>query len=228
MINKFINILVDLCRKSVIETVVLTGGTTAVPLYGTLAKTEFGREFFKGRRFFLSDERCVGENDIASNGFNILESVGRDLLTTENFERIVGWSVCGRSEATRYSRVIPPRVDLIILSAGVDGHIASLFGPANLVAASDRVIYVPRGRGYDHDRISVSYQVIEMAREVLVLARGRDKGKVLAEAVLNRNLGYKSPIAITLGRHWVLDYEAADEFCKKVPRRLWPHRVYCD
>ena len=89
----------------------------------------------------------------------------------------------------------PPRLDLVLLGLGADGHTASLFPGAKAVEETRRWVVAtpaPGGEGErDLPRLTLTLPVLNAAREVIFLVSGAAKSRVVA-AVLTDN-GVKVP-----------------------------------
>jgi 6-phosphogluconolactonase len=113
--------------------------------------------------------------------------------------------------ARRYETLLPNEIHILILGVGLDGHIASLFPGHPALDEQERKVLPVSQIGVKHDRITITPQVISSAKEVFLLATGREKGKVLAKA-LSSQIGYKEfPVCLTFGGTWLLDEDAAME-----------------
>ena len=81
-----------------------------------------------------------------------------------------------------------PRFDLIMLGIGHDGHTASLFPGDTALSESRRLtcaVHVPHVK---YDRVSITLSVINNAKNVLFLVRGREKASIVKD-VIHRKSG---------------------------------------
>jgi 6-phosphogluconolactonase len=94
-------------------------------------------------------------------------------------------------EATRYESELtggaerargaaPPRLDLILLGMGADGHTASLFPGAAAVSERERWVAATRIEGREVARLTFTLPLINAAATVLFLVAGADKARALA------------------------------------------------
>jgi 6-phosphogluconolactonase len=103
-------------------------------------------------------------------------------------------------EAERYERELcsalgnPPRLDLVLLGLGADGHTASLF-PGTASLREVRWVAVGRAPTPPHRRLTLTFPTLTEARSVVFLAAGRDKAAALARA-----LGAAARDALPAGR----------------------------
>ncbi len=101
-------------------------------------------------------------------------------------------------------------LDVALLGAGPDGHIASLFpGRPELEDRSAKALAVRTSPKPPPERITLTLPVLEAVDRAVLVAKGAGKADVLARA-------YAGDESLPLGRyrpqgawHWVLDSEAA-------------------
>jgi 6-phosphogluconolactonase len=89
---------------------------------------------------------------------------------------------CERALRELFPGATFPRLDLVLLGMGPDGHTASLFpGTAALEERTRWVVanHVPQ---LDAWRLTVTFPVLESAAQVMFLIAGADKAPVVAEA----------------------------------------------
>lgn len=177
----------------------LAGGKTPEQLYGLLARLPYAARIDWGRvHFFWSDERCVPPEHADSNYRMARESLLDRVRPPEEHVHRMRGEQPPSLEAARYEGELgkalsgshgtaPPRLDLILLGLGADGHTASLFpGEATL---SERVRWVAAARtsGPGVARLTFTLPLINAARAVLFLVAGKDKAHTLA-TILGRGV----------------------------------------
>ncbi len=178
----------------------LSGGETPRMIYRDICQKDTLNDYGKVVLFQV-DERYVNRDSELSNFKMIVESfndcswMNKELLVSIPVE-----SGSARKDAELYESKIMntnglcqkkiPVFDLIFLGIGVDGHTASLF-PGNINVHEKRNVcetLSPDGV----ERITLSMKVIRKARNLILIAAGKDK----AEAVRNLvyNLDVNTPI----------------------------------
>lgn len=134
------------------------------------------------------------------------------------FERIRGEAESPENEVIRYEALLPDEIDLVLLSVGEDGHIASLFPHSSALMSEANMAYVSDAPKPPSYRISITPRVILNAKHVIVMASGDVKGQVLARAQNSPDDISELPVRVTIGRTWVLDEEAASSFRRYAPK----------
>ena len=169
--------------------VALAGGGTPRAAYEHAARADVD---WSRATLWYGDERCVAPEDPRSNHAMVVE-VLLDRLTgaPPKVRRIEGER--GAEDAARaYEEALlaalgpedPPRLDLVLLGVGPDGHCASLFpGKPALDERERAAVGVPES-GLEPwvARVTLTFPVLNAAREVVVLATGASKAGPVARA----------------------------------------------
>ena len=186
----------------------LAGGRTPDPVYRELAS---GSPIDWSRvEVYFGDERAVPPDHPDSN----YQMVHRALLSrvpvpAGQVHRMEAERVDRDAAAQDYERRLPPRIDVLLLGMGQDGHTASLFpGSAALDERQRRVVAV-LGAKPPARRLTITPPVIDAARTVAVVATDADKAAMVARA-LEGPLDPKAvPVQLARRGVWFLDYAAA-------------------
>jgi 6-phosphogluconolactonase len=206
--------------------VALSGGSTPEGTYRLL-----GREPYRDRvpwdrvHLFWGDERCVPPDDPGSN-YHMADQtlIAHVPIPAENVHRMPG-ELAPEAAARAYRRELEdffcgplPRLDLVLLGLGSDGHTASLFpGAESLEALSDTVLAVEADyEGRPARRVTLTLPAINAARQVLFLVSGESKAEIVARVLGTRTGDLPAervcPIAGELV--WLLDEPAAGALAK--------------
>src|SRR5215213_3540072 len=164
--------------------IVLTGGSSPRAAYGIAAERDAD---WSGATVWFSDERCVPPDDENSNFGMADRAVLSRLSRPPRVMRIEGElgheAAAGAYEALLREHLGPEaRFDLILLGVGPDGHVASLFpGKPELEETSRLAAPVPiAGLDPQIPRVTLTFPVLNGAREVDVLVAGQDKAQAIA------------------------------------------------
>ncbi|MDI6870897.1 MAG: 6-phosphogluconolactonase [Bacillota bacterium] len=189
----------------------LSGGFTPVRTYQLLADPKAGPPLpWAATQVYWCDERCVPPDHPESNyGLAFKHLLSRVAIPLANVHRIRGEDAEPARAATQYDRLLPPRLDLLVLGIGEDGHTASLFpgSPAlhdHVHRAAAVVAPKPPPR-----RITITPLVIEAAERLLVLAAGEGKAAAVARALSGPEDLDACPAQLARRGFWLLDRAAA-------------------
>lgn len=191
--------------------VMLTGGGSAEELYRCWAKFP---SFHKMSlvNFFFTDERCVPTWSEESNygmAKRCLFSAG---IPSDCFVyRMNGEMSSLEDAAAQYEKILPPKIDVLLLGVGEDGHVASLFpcDPA-LNEIKKNVMFV-KGPKLPALRLTVTPNVIRNAKNVFLISKGGHKAKVLAKSILSKGEWNDLPLRLALESTWLIDESTANE-----------------
>lgn len=183
--------------------VMLTGGRSARRLY-TALRYSLKCELIGNINFFLSDERCVPPSDSESNYGLVMQTVFPDGQPDHvRIHRIEADSTNVEAAADRYAALLPEAIDVLLLSVGVDGHIASLFPLSAALSETRRSVVPVTGPNPPFQRLTITPSVIESARQVFVLALGEQKRAVYEETLRDPMDIDTIPARLVLNRTWI-------------------------
>jgi 6-phosphogluconolactonase len=176
----------------------LAGGSTPERTYQLLAQPDRVTTIeWRSTHLFFGDERFVPPNDARSN----LGMVKRTLLSNpaicpaqvspmvqpgKNVRECAAAYSC---ELTRFvssdGNPARPRLDLILLGLGEDGHTASLFpGAMALLVEHDWATWTPPGaQPPPVNRITLTYATLNAARQIVFLVAGKKKAAALRDVL---------------------------------------------
>jgi 6-phosphogluconolactonase len=173
--------------------VALSGGSTPRRLHALLADPDgpaagaidWGRVVV-----LLGDERCVPSDHPDSNWRMVRETLLDRLPVRPRALRPHGEDPDPARAARAYDGALralfpagAPRVDLVLLGLGTDGHVASLFPGSPALEERRAWVAAPFVPRLGAHRLTLTLPVIEAAGAVLLLATGRDKAARAAEVL---------------------------------------------
>jgi 6-phosphogluconolactonase len=105
-----------------------------------------------------------------------------------------------------------PRLDLVLLGLGTDGHTASIFPDSDVLHESQRLVaasYVEKLKSY---RITMTLPLINNAASIVFLVSGVEKAEIVKEVIQGTKRYPAQEIRPTNGELvWLLDREAASK-----------------
>jgi 6-phosphogluconolactonase len=191
--------------------VALSGGNTPRPVYAALAAPPFAAAVDWPRvEVFFGDERAVPPDHPDSNyRMAALALLERVRLEPARIHRLQADRPDRDAAARDYERLLPLRLDVVLLGMGPDGHTASLFpGSAAITERSRRVVAVVAPRP-PAERLTVTPPVIAGARYVAVVVAGAEKAQLVARALTGPLAPWEVPVQVAPGAFWFLDEPAA-------------------
>lgn len=188
---------VDLSRTAIAQRgafhVALSGGSTPKRLYQLLARPEWQAQLdWSHTQLYFGDERAVPPDHADSNYRMVREALLDHItLPTENVWRMRAAPAHIDQDANDYAAILCsqlpldklgiPVFDLVLLGMGPDGHTCSLFPDTPILQERSRwvgSVYVAR---LDSWRLSLTYPVLDSARQLLLLVAGSDKAPMLRQ-----------------------------------------------
>jgi len=193
--ERFVEFCSERLARENVFTAALSGGTTPRCLYELLGEPDFARAIPWARvHLFQVDERCVPPEHAESNYGMMREALlDRARIPPSNVHRIEAELANPDEAAERYVQQLRtmfqprpgevPRLDLVFLGMGPDGHTASLF-PGSL-ALAERVKWVSANfvAKLQANRLTLTYPVLNAAREIIFLVAGNEKAETLCQVL---------------------------------------------
>jgi len=172
--------------------VALSGGSTPGPVYRQLTEYELPLDRID---WFWVDERAVAPDHLRSNFRAVFDDLQLGRVDASRVHRMEADAVDLASAAARYERLLRQTFgiasavafDALTLGIGDDGHTASLFPGTGAVTIDDKLVMAidaqPQ-RGIEA-RMTLTAPVLNVAKFVLVLARGVQKRAPVTAAFLD-------------------------------------------
>ena len=201
--------------------VALSGGATPRRTYELLAAPPLKDQAPWDRvHVFWGDERCVPQNDFRSNA-RLAKEAWLDRVPIPGHQ--IHPMNCAPDPATaarQYEAQLreffagqPPRLDLIFLGLGDDGHTASLFPGAAVLKEDERwaaAVYVAAQNLY---RVTLTVPLINQAAVAAFLVAGGAKAGILREVLHGPRDPARLPAQLIQPHHgelrWLADLAAA-------------------
>ena len=202
------------------KTVALSGGSTPKRMFQILAEQFRDQMAWEGIQFFWSDERHVPPDDPESNYRMANEALLTHVpVSAENVHRIHGEEPNALEAASEYERMIVaatkqplPRLDLIFLGLGTDGHTASIFPGSEALHETKRLVAAPYVEKFKSYRITMTLPLINNAASVVFLVSGAEKAEIVREVLQGERKYPAQAVNPTQGELiWMLDKDAASK-----------------
>jgi 6-phosphogluconolactonase len=201
--------------------VALSGGATPVRTYELLAAPPLAAQVPWDRvHVFWGDERCVPLTDPRSNARLAKEAwLDRVPIPAEQIHPL-NCALDPAAAARQYEAQLqeffagqPPRLDLVLLGLGEDGHTASLFPGTPVLKEGERWTAAVCLAGQDLHRVTMTARLINQAAVVAFLVAGKSKAGVLREVLHGPYAPERLPAQLiqppTGEIFWLIDQEAA-------------------
>lgn len=209
--------------KDGVFAIALSGGSTPRPVYEHLAAPPYRNAFPWSRtHWFWGDERFAPHDDPLSNYRMAREALlSRAPVPAANIHPVPTEGVTPEAAAASYQRDLTsfhgakdldagrPLFDVMLLGLGPDGHTASLFPGAAILA--ERELWVaaatdPKGLA----RITLTYPAIESSRKTAFLVSGKEKSAMFRR-LCQRDDALPAARVHPVGDLWLFaDAEAAE------------------
>ena len=201
----------------------LAGGSTPATLYRLLASSPFRYAApWQKVHYFWSDERCVPPDHPESNyllarttmlcSLEIPESQIHRMPGEEDPPRAAEMVEKKIRDVLEITHGFFPRIDLVLLGMGEDGHTASLFANAPDLHESERwAIASVKPGGWR--RITLSLPAINHAHHIMFLVAGSGKAHMLKRALGDPTPEVPAGLvrAVEGELHWMVDQAAASD-----------------
>ena len=219
--EKIVAVLLDAAAEQKEVRWAVAGGHTPRPVYERLAAEPYLSQLpWEKIHLFWSDERMVSHVNPDSNYRMVYESLLEHIPVPEDNIHAVPEMNNATDAAAAYDETLRkhfrtkwgfPIFDLILLGVGTDGHVASLFPHTVGIEEPQKLVVPARGHG-GMARVSLSLPVINNARQVFMLAVGKEKSEVV-----RRGAEQSGPLPVQRVRPqngtlvWLVDQAAASD-----------------
>jgi 6-phosphogluconolactonase len=216
--DAFVGIVAGVLADRATARVALAGGSTPKAMYRLLASPAH-RERIEWKRveIYFGDERCVPPEHADSNYRMAREALLDHVpLGADRVHRIAGERPPEEAAAQYQQKLVrlgdPPRLDLVLLGMGPDGHTASLF-PGTPVLAETRAlaaaVYVEKFQSW---RVTLTAPVLSAAAHVIITAVGAEKSDALLSALTRPPGTVPIQLVHAVDQRWLVDRAAAEKW----------------
>ena len=206
--NLILNYLKKLKSQKI--NIILTGGKSSKKIYNYFFPNlkKINKLFF----VYLSDERCVKTNNSNSNYYSMNKKKIYFKCNNMKFIPIIKKKNYKKS-AEEYNKKLPSKLDLLMLSVGADGHVASIFDSEKKnLSNKKKVVYIKK-KFNGFSRITITWQAIKLAKRIIILCKGSQRGSILFTSImkkkhiLNKIRTLKSKVIFCLDRSAYLSFQ---------------------
>lgn len=182
--------VLNIAKKSIFEkdcfSIVLTGGQSVLNLYKILSKSDSNWEKW---HIYIGDERCVPMRHKDRNDQVINEIWLDNSKISKNNIHFIKAELGLLKAKLEYEKILKKidKFDVVLLSMGEDGHIASLF-PNHLYSEEQMVVVEQNSPKLPKERVSMSYKRLNRAHYIFKLIIGESKQKAVTLLKQNANL----------------------------------------
>jgi len=210
--------------KSVIDeyghaTWVLAGGSTPLLGYKTIAADFHDALDWSKVTLVMGDER-IGPLDGPDNNWHAINQILGNLPTAKSRPQSDKRAEDAATDYEQQLLTLPkgdnglPRLDLVWLGMGADGHTMSLFPQhSSLLPSGGLIVAVHDSPKPPADRISLTLRALQATTNLMILATGADKRAAVSEAVRGAHspVGLAATIVATHDGNvtWLVDKKAA-------------------
>ncbi|PJZ45515.1 6-phosphogluconolactonase [Leptospira brenneri] len=185
--------------------VMLTGGRSAAQLYRTWASFPNFQDI-QNIDFYFSDERFVPLDHPESNYALAMNNLFETSIPKNSFVHCFEFKHSDKeSIAQQYAVKLPEQIDILLLSIGEDGHIASLFPQSSAMDEANQLVVPIIGPKAPHERFSITPLVIKNAAKIFVMACGQEKRQPLEQVILGSSDIHSLPALIVRHCVWITD-----------------------
>jgi 6-phosphogluconolactonase len=214
----FVTIVKGVLADHALARVALAGGSTPKATYRLLA-TPTNRDRIDWSRIecFFGDERCVPPDHPDSNYKMAREALLDHVpLAAHHVHRMQGERPPAEAAAL-YEQLLarigdPPRLDLVMLGMGPDGHTASLFPGTSVLKETRALAAAVHVDKLDSWRVTLTAPVLSAAAHVLVTAVGPEKADALRTALNEPDGAVPIQLVKATDQRWLVDEAAAQKW----------------
>jgi 6-phosphogluconolactonase len=217
--DAFVQLVSGVLADHAVARVALAGGSTPKAMFRLLASPSYRERVDWPRvEIFFGDERAVPPDHPDSNYKMARETLLDHVpLGADRVHRIAGERPPAEA-AAQYQQTLmrvpgdPPRLDVVFLGMGPDGHTASLF-PGTPVLDEQRALVAPvYVEKLDSWRVTLTPPVLSAAAHVVITTAGKEKADALARALSEPNGAVPIQMVHAADQRWIVDRAATQKW----------------
>ena len=218
--------------------IAISGGSTPKLMLQMLGSDEYARfaDRWENLELYWVDERCVPPDSPDSNYKMTEEALLAWVpLRPEQVHRMEG-ELAPEEAAARYEAELRnsfrlegaelPRFDLVMLGLGPDGHTASIFPHTEAVDVMLPLVTANHVAKLDAWRLTLTWPVINQAREVVFLVAGAEKAAILHEVLFGERDPERLPAQLIWPASGKLVFLLDEAAAAKMPREGAQHEEH--
>jgi 6-phosphogluconolactonase len=166
--------------------IVLTGGNSILNTYKILSKS---KSDWSKWHIYLGDERCLPVDHKDRNDYSINNIWLKNSKILKKNIHFICAELGVNDGADNYEKILTNAgdFDLVLLSMGNDGHVASLF-PHHLYSKTKSVVVEYNSPKYPKERISMSYSRLNKSKNIFKVINGKQKQESVGFWLKGENL----------------------------------------
>lgn len=187
--------------------VCLTGGNSAAELYKAWgASTNFKK--LKNVTFFLGDERFgVDHKSSGSNRYLVNSTLFADGIPSGCTFVAPEDSLEIHKMAQNYSALFPKSLDILLLSIGIDGHVAGLFPKsADILGMGSGYAATKAPLNIYPERLSITPKTIASSKDIIVMCIGQQKKNLYNDISNSSGSIVDCPARLVLNHTWIFEH----------------------
>jgi len=190
IVKDIINLSSKILQERPVFNIVLTGGKSFKLAYQLLAQAKMDWEKW---HFFVTDERHVPTGSKDRNDTVIIKNLTDKITIPSENLHFIKYEKTPSMSAANYRHVLSKVdiFDLVLLSMGEDGHVASLFPDQKKDADLD-VIVINNSPKYPSVRITMSYDRLSKSENMYKVVCGKAKKLAFESWLTGANLPIKN------------------------------------
>jgi 6-phosphogluconolactonase len=187
--------------------IALTGGRTAKEIYKIWSCCSKFKKL-SNIDYFLTDERCVSIENSLSNAGMVMDTLFSNGIPAHcNFYAPIKSEIDISGQVQRYESIIPRKIDIVLLTVGDDGHIASIFPKTEATLENRKYFIETTSPVMPKKRVTLTYPAILNAKKIYILGVTEAKKKLLESVKNNKYKFCNLPVKKVIHAHHIVEQD---------------------